>query len=261
MEHVRIEREGPLAILTLDRTARRNAMHAPMWEALREAASGLAADPPRAVVLTGAGGHFCAGMDLAPDNPLLGRVAMAVASGDAEALRTVIRELKATVDAVASIPVPVIAAVEGACLGGGLEVALAADLRVGGDTATFSLPETRWGMVPDVGGTVRLSRLVGRARAAQLALTAMSIGAEQAERWGLLNEVVDAGSALERAKEIGSQVARTAPTATRETLAVLRAWPGDERFDDETEAGTRALLSGEVLEGIASFTERRKARW
>lgn len=261
MDHVRSERDGPLVLLTLDRPTRRNAMHAPMWDELREAARACVQDGVRAVVVTGAGEHFCSGMDLATDNPLIGRVGRAVATKDGAALQGVIRELKSTVDALAELPVPVIAAVEGACLGGGLEVALAADVRVAGASASFSLPETRWGMVPDVGGTVRLSRLIGRARAAQLALTASSIGAEQAERWGLVNETVEKGRALSRAIEIGHQIARTAPTATRETLQLLRSWPGDERFDAETEAGARALLSGEILEGLASFSEKRKARW
>ncbi|MCA9567492.1 MAG: enoyl-CoA hydratase/isomerase family protein [Myxococcales bacterium] len=258
---VRVQRDGPVARITLDRPERHNAMHGPMWTALREVAEGLAADPPRAVVLVGAGPHFCSGMDLSPANPLLARLAPAVMGRDADALRAVIRELKATVDAVAAIPVPVVAALEGSCLGGGLEVALAADLRVAGQGARFSLPETRWGMVPDVGGTVRLSRLVGRARAAQLALTAATIDAQRAESWGLVNEVVPDGQALARAEGLARQIAAQAPTATREALAVLRSWPGDDRFGDETEAGVRALLSGEVLEGLQAFAQKREARW
>jgi enoyl-CoA hydratase/carnithine racemase len=259
---VRVEWHGRIAELVLDRPARRNAMDAELWTTLRDRARALAEEDPRAVVLTGAGDHFCSGMDLTPANALVMRLMPAIQTGDTEALRELVRDLKATMDAIASIPAPVIAAVEGSCLGAGLEVALCADLRIASETATFSLPETRFGMVPDVGGTVRLSRLVGRGRAAQLILTGDSVDPATASAWGLVNEVVPAGNARERALELAAAVTRCAPTATREALAVLRSHPGDEgRFDAETEAGVRALASGEVLEGITSFMQKREARW
>jgi enoyl-CoA hydratase/carnithine racemase len=263
-DHLRVERDGRVATLVIDRPSRRNALHGPLWTALHEAARSLADDPPRVVILHGTGGHFSSGMDLTPDNPLVVRLAPAVQAGDRDALRAIIGELKASLAAIASLPCPVLAAIEGACLGGGLELALTADLRVAGESARFSLPETRWGLVPDVGGTVRLSRLVGRARASDLVLTGREATASEALSWGLVNRVVPDGTTLEAARAVAEKIVATAPTATAGVLDVLRAVDGlddEAAFAAETAAGVAALASGEPLEGLAAFAGRRKPRW
>lgn len=264
MEGLKLERDGGVAVVTLDRPERRNAMHPPMWAAVAEAGEQLAADPPRAVVLTGAGEHFCSGMDLSPSNTIFQRVMQCIQSRDQDGLQAIIVELKSQLNAIATIGAPVIVAIEGACLGAGLELALCGDIRICGEGARFSLPETRWGMVPDVGGTTRLTKLIGRGRAAQLILTAATIDAEKAESWGLVSEKVPRGAALERALELAEAISACSPAATREALLTMRGGDGrgdDQRFADETAAGARALLSGEVLEGITSFLEKRPARW
>lgn len=259
---VRVTWDERVAHLTLERPTRRNAMDAAMWSQLRTVAQAVAEQSPRVVILSGAGDHFCSGMDLTPANALVQRLVPGVLSKDEVALRSLIVELKSTMNAVAELPAPVIAAIEGSCLGAGLELALCADLRIATPSSRFSLPETRFGMVPDVGGTVRLSRLVGRGRAAQLVLTGATLDAQTAERWGLVNEVVTEGTALEAAFAMARSICANSPTATREALGVLRSHPGDEiRFDQETEAGMRALVSGEVMEGLASFVDKRDARW
>ncbi len=258
-EHLSVEHDGPVAVVTLRREARRNALHGPLWTALGEAARALAAAPPRAVILTGAGGHFSAGMDLKPDNPLFERLLPALTGPDPGALRALILELKAAVGAFAELPCPVVAAVEGACTGGGLELALAADLRVASREAFFALPETRVGMMPDVGGTVRLARLVGRARATELILGNGRLDAGTALAWGLVNRLSAPGEALTAAKALAAELSSAAPTATREVLALLRA-PAPT-FGDETEAGVRVLASGEAVEGVTAFLERRPPAW
>lgn len=260
----RLERDDGVAILTLDRPARRNALHPPLWAELKRRGEELAADVPRVLVVTGAEGHFCSGMDLSPTNTIFQRVMERVAARDQPGLEAIIVELKGQLDAIATLPCPVIMAIEGVCLGAGLELALCGDVRIAGQSATFSLPETRFGMVPDVGGTTRLTKLVGKGRAAQLILTASTIDAAKAERWGLVEEVVPDGTALERALELARAITACAPTATREALATLRAV--EAHSDDtvrpfETSAGARALLSGEVAEGISSFVQKRPARW
>lgn len=263
-ETLRVERDGAIATITLDRPDRRNALDLPLWDGLRKAAMDLAERRPRVVIVTGAGGHFCAGMDLSPDNRLFQNIQPLVLAKDGYRLAEVITSLKHTFDALARIPVPVIAAIEGACAGGGLELALAADLRVAALGAFFALPETRWGMVPDVGGTVRLAKLVGRGRAAQLILTGERIDAATAERWGLVNEVVPDGSALERARDLAASILKAGPIATQQALGALRqidAIGDDVRMEHETQAGARALASGEVIEGIQAFAQKREARW
>lgn len=263
-ENLRVERDGDVAVLTVDRPERRNALHGPLWTALREVGEALTEDPPRVVVITGAGDHFCSGMDLRPDNPLVTHLLPAVQQRDAQALERIITDLKACMDALARIPCPVIAAVEGVCFGGGLELALTADLRVASEAARFSMPETRWGLVPDVGGTVRLSRLVGRTRAADLILTGREARASEALSWGLVNRVVPAGTTLEAARSIAEAISAAAPTATAAVLEVLRrpeGLDGDDAFAAETAAGVKTLLSGEAMEGLAAFAGRRAPRW
>lgn len=259
MEHLEISRDGPVATLTLRREERRNALHGPLWTALGEAARALAADPPRVAIITGAGGHFSAGMDLKPDNPLITRLFPAIQTGDRDTFRALIHELKAVVNAVASLPCPVIAAVDGACLGGGLEVALACDMRVASAGAQFAMPEARVGMMPDVGGTMRLIRLVGRTRALELCTTGKPIDAATALSWGLVNRLGSEGSALDAARAMAADMLTASPTATKELLAMTRA--DAPTFEDETEAGVRVLASGEVMEGVMAFLERRAPRW
>jgi enoyl-CoA hydratase/carnithine racemase len=259
-----VERDGDVVEVTIDRPTHRNALDKDLWEALRREGLALHDGVPRVVILTGAGEHFCAGMDLSPSNALFEEIGPLVKNRDAYRLSEVIKRLKASFGVWARLPAPVICAIEGACVGGGLELALAGDIRIVGDEAFFSLPETRFGMVPDVGGTVRLSGLVGRARATQLILTGDTIDAETAEQWGLVNEIVPAGTAIVRARELAKQILEGSPAATLQALLALRQTAelhDDERFEIETQAGARALVSGEVLEGLASFAEKRKPKW
>jgi enoyl-CoA hydratase len=259
-----VEREGAIAIVTIRREAKRNALDGALWRLLHETAESLAKDPPRAVILTGAGEHFSSGMDLSPDNDLIQLLMPALGERDEAALAGLIRRLKAVPASIARIPCPVIAAIEGACAGGGLEVALACDLRIAGEESFFSLPETKLGMIPDVGGTVRSIRLLGPARASELILTGRKVAAREAESWGLVNRVVAKGEALRVARQLAAEIALTAPEATRSVLEVLRTAAGltdDRAFESETTAGVRALLAGECLEGIFAFLEKRPARW
>lgn len=259
-----VEREDGIATLTIRREAKRNALHWPLWAALRDAAAALTRDPPRAVILTGAGGHFSAGMDLALDNGLFDRVFAAMMARDEDGLRAIIRELKAIVDGIAAIPCPVISAIEGACAGGGLEVALACDFRVAGRGAFFALPETKAGLMCDVGGTVRTVRRLGRNRAAELLLTARRVTAEEALEWGLITRLVEAGGALSAARALAEEIKGCGPVATRETLMVLRQVDGlgdEDAYALETEAGVRTLLGGECVEGSQAFIEKRRPSW
>jgi enoyl-CoA hydratase len=258
-DHLRLTHQDGVAILTIERPDRRNALDGPLWTGIGAAAQKLAQNPPKALIVTGAGGHFSSGMDLKPDNPLLQRLLPAMAAQDEGVFTALITELKGAVDALTLLPCPVIAAIEGACAGGGLEVALACDLRVAGETAFFSLPEARVGMMPDVGGTVRLSRLIGRSRAAELILTNERIDARTAHHFGLINRVATPGQALAEALRLAIQTQSSAPTATKEILQLLRS--PEPTFAAETAAGVRVLCSGEAVEGVSSFFEKRPPRW
>ena len=262
---IRVHREGGVAFLSIDRPERRNALAGPQWTALGEQARQLAADPKlRAVILHGQGEHFCAGMDLNPDNPLIAQVGQAIFGHDRDAGVAVIRGLKADLAALGSLPVPLIVAVEGACAGGGLEVALRGDLIVASTQAWFSLPETRVGMVPDVGGSTLLTRKVGAANASYLALSGRRITADQALRWGLVQELCEPGQALQAAKALAADICKAGPQATRLALRALRqaaVLPLEKSLEHETQRGADALVSGEVPVGIAAFAQRKDPQW
>ncbi len=261
---VELTRRGILAVLTFDRPKSRNALNGPMWTALGTVGQALADDPPRALIIQGAGGHFSSGMDLSPTNPLLQELLPAIGERDVPATRALIGRLKANVHALTLLPFPVIAAIEGACAGGALEVALACDMRVAATSASFSLPETHVGMIPDVGGTVRLTRLVGHARATELVLSGRRLDSATAESWGLINRVVEDGEAFEAAVELAMACCRAAPGSTRAVLPVLRESPGltdVDAFEAETMAGIAALHGGEVMEGTMAFMQKRAPSW
>jgi enoyl-CoA hydratase len=190
-EEVRYERVGAAAVLTLDRPDRRNAVDAATARALRQGFEDFEADEgTRVLVLTGAGGEaFCAGADLKAidldvDDP----------AGPMGFSRLTPSK-------------PVIAAIEGWCLAGGLELALWCDLRIATEGSTFGCFERRWGVPLVDGGTQRLPRVVGLGRALELILTGRPVDAEEAHRIGLVNEVVPAGRHLERALELAERLA------------------------------------------------------
>jgi len=262
MSELKMSHEDGLAVVEICREERRNALNGPLWDALADAARSLRENPPRAVIVTGRGGHFCAGMDLSFGNPLIERLAPAVMNKDMDALRELIRGLKEILFAFGEIPCPVIAAVEGACAGGGLELALACDLRVASRDAFFSLPETHVGMLPDLGGTVRVTHLLGQARATEFILSGRRMKAEEAYALGLVNRLTDPGNALGATRELIAELSKSGPEATREVLTVLRSTGRDPAaYDRETEAGARALATAECLEGVQAFMEKRPPRW
>ncbi len=251
-----------LATLTIDRPQRRNALDEPHWAELRDHARSL--ETARAVIVTGSAGHFCAGMDLSPQNPLLQKLLPSVLRQDERPLHELLLWLKDCVQAIADLPVLTIAAIEGACAGGGLEIALACDLRVAAADAHLSLPEARLGMIPDVGGTARLTRLVGPAFAADLICTGRQVPAEEAQRMGLVQHLTPPGGALARAQELAKLALKSAPTASRLALNVARLAPDlglEEALSLETRAGVLALISGEAVEGIEAFNQKRPPRW
>lgn len=253
---------GTTAVITLDRPDRRNALDMAMWRALRDAARNT--ENARAVVLTGQGPHFCSGMDLQPDNAGLISIMPAITEGQSGPAYDLLSELKECVQAVADIPVPTFAAIEGACAGGGMEIALACDVRIAASNAFLCLPETRIGFIPDVGGTARLTRLVGPGRAADIITTGRRVGGDEAYRLGLVERLCEPGQSLGVALTAAAEVALNGPEAVRLALNVIRLAPDmglDEALSLETQAGVMAITSGEGREGVTAFLEKRKPNW
>ena len=256
---VLVERRGPVALVTLARPSRRNALGAEMWESLRRAADELHGAVPRAVVLTGAGEAFCAGMDVNPDNPQVGGLLSAVQQRDATPVRAMLQSLHAVLDRLFALPVPVIAAINGLAYGGGAELAARCDLRVADPAATICFSEVRLGLMPDWGGGVALARLLGRGRAAELILTARKVGAEEARAIGLVERVSAPGAVVDEALALAEQIAANGPRAVRAALRVLRAAgdrPFSEELTDELEAAARLIADGECQVGIAALLSK-----
>jgi len=263
---VRIERRPDgIAVLTLDRPRRKNALDDRMWFGLGSAADALERETPRVLVVHGAGGAFCAGMDVNPANPLIGRFLEALESGSVEAVREHLGLARGIFDRLAALPCPKVAAIEGAAFGGGAELALCCDLRVAAESARIAFSEARLGLMADVGGSVRLTRLVGPARAADLLLTTRVVPPPEALAMGLVNRLAAEGGALDAALALAAEIAASGPLAVRAALRVVRATAAGESdavaFERELDEASRLIVAGEVLEGVAAFMEKRKPRW
>jgi enoyl-CoA hydratase/carnithine racemase len=162
-------------------------------------------------------------------------------------------------DLVESLPFPVVAAIHGHCLGGGLEVALACDLRIADGSTSLALPEVRLGLIPGGGGTQRLPRLVGTSRAAWLMFSSERISAAQAEAWGLVEFAVeDLDEGIER---IAGTIAAQSPNSVRELKQLLRATRYERSDRLELEAFARCVRSPDGREGVAAFLEKRAPNW
>ena len=257
---VRLERHGRVATLVLDRPERRNAMGEAMWESLDACIGELEASLPRAVVVTGAGPQaFCAGQDLGMDNPQVQVLATAMQSGDRAPVHAFLARERRVIDRLFALPVPLVAAVNGVAYGGGAELATRCDLRVADPSAVFCFSEVKLGLMPDWGGGVALTRLLGPARAADLVLTARRVSAEEAFGLGLVSRVSEPGKSVDAALALAESIAKNGPRAVRSALEILRKTPSlsdTEALALEMDRAVTLIASGECTHGIAAFMSR-----
>ncbi len=257
---VRVERRGAIAVVTLDRPSRRNALGAAMWDALERAVAEIEQTRPRAVIVTGAGdAAFCAGMDVNPDNSQVAALIQAVEQHDRKPVHALLTRLRGVLDRLVELPVPVIAAISGVAFGGGAELAVRCDLRVADPGATLCFSEVRLGLMPDWGGGVALARLLGPSRAADLILTARRVAAAEALSLGLVNRVSEPGGALREAIALAEAIAKNGPRAVRAALGVIRGAadrPQAEALAVELERAVDLIASGECVHGIGAFLSR-----
>ena len=238
-------RDDGVAIIRLDRPPV-NAFSRDLLSALADVARSLAADGDlRAVVVAGEGKAFAAGADISE-------------FGGQDAAREIAAHFRAAFDAVAALPVPVIAAIHGVALGGGLELALACDLRIAADTARVGQPEILLGIIPGAGGTQRLTRLVGPARAKSLIWSGRQVGADEALAIGLVDRVVPAAELLDAALEEAAAFAAGPTVAISLAKRVIDAGldgPLDRGLDLEAEAFVEVFASEDSQTGVRSFLE------
>jgi enoyl-CoA hydratase len=245
--------------LTLNRPRKLNAMSYEVFDALEAAIGEAGSDRGvRVVVITGAGAVFSAGAD----------ISMVKEFGDPElapeAFRAKLRRLQGVFDGLEQLEKPVIAAINGPCVGGGVDLVLACDLRIAATEAFFLVPEVRLGLIPDLGATQRLPRLVGVARAKEMILTGRRFSAEECLAMGLLNRVVARDALTNAVHAMAADLAAGGPLALGVAKqAIDRAWATDLRSGEEFEAFAQTPLyrSDDAREGYTAFMEKRQPKW
>ena len=246
MSTVLVEHDGPVTIVTIDRVEVRNAVDRPTAERLADAFRAFEADENAAVaVLTGTGGYFCAGADLKGVSDGRGNRVAADGDGPMGPSRMLLSK-------------PVIAAVEGFAVAGGLELALWCDLRVAARDAVFGVFCRRWGVPLVDGGTIRLPRLIGHSHALDLILTGRGVQGDEAQRMGLANRLVEPGEARGAAIALAHELAQLPQRCLREDrLSSYEQWSLslEDALANEYRRGMDVIASGETLAGATRFAE------
>ena len=244
---VDVQRHGRISVITLQREEKRNALDVSITSGLDAALNELDDDPDLwCGVLTGGSSFFSAGADLAagPGDPT-----------PRGGIVGIINRQRTK---------PLIAAVEGFALGGGMELVLCCDLVVASTSATFGLPEVKRGLMPDFGGAFRVARVLPANVARELLLTGERLSAERAERLGCVNVLTEPGGALAGALDLAERICTNAPLAVRESLAVVNAEiNGDESvsWEQSHAAHVRLIQSADMREGVTAFFEKREPEW
>jgi len=250
-----VEWDGDIAVVIIDRQDKLNALNADVIRELEEVFASLGADGAvRAVVLTGAGDRaFVAGADIGE-----------LARMDAAAAVRLSREGQLVFGEIERLPKPVIAAVGGFALGGGLELALACHLRIASTKARFGLPEVGLGIIPGYGGTVRLARLIGSGRALEMILTGEPVDAARACEFGLVSAVVEPDALLGEAKVLARRITKNGPLAIRMALeSVYHALdtPSAQAQDFESALFGVLASTADMKEGMRAFLEKRRPKF
>jgi enoyl-CoA hydratase len=272
LEVISIERDGHVATVWLDRPEARNAMGPAFWDDISAAMTEVSTDVDiRAVVVAARGPHFSVGLDL---KAMAGLLSGGGSGGDgprgdgppsvavrAVASRAGIKRLQRSISAVADCPKPVIAAIHGYCLGGGVDLACACDIRLASADALFSVRETKVAIVADLGSLQRLPRIIGKGHVAELAYTGKDITAARAREIGLVNEVfADADAVVAGAQAMAAEIAANSPLAVEGTKAVLTAGEDHsvaEGLDYVAAWNAGFLQSDDLVEAMTAFMAKR----
>ena len=247
--HLLVERQGPIAIVTLNRPDKRNALNEALWAELKKTFESFESDV-RCVVLAGAGKHFCAGLDLSEHR-------------HREAFDSIFmsRFAHATLDAIQFGGRPVVTAMQGAVIGGGLELATATHVRVADQSAFYQLPEGRRGFYVGGGASVRVAKIIGSGRMVEMMLTGRTLDAAVGERLGLSHYLVEPGRALEKAIELADTIAKNARIPN---YLIIQAIPRIEDMSaadglwTESVAQAVSMTSDDARAGIDAFLRKRK---
>lgn len=265
-ETIRVELAGHVATVTLNRPERANAMEEKMWQEMRSAMQWADATPQvRCVILRGAGRHFTSGIDLAMLASLGPRIADDDEARAREKLRRVILDLQDCLSSIERCRKPVLAAIHGACIGGGIDMITACDMRYCAADARFSVREIDVGMTADVGTLQRLPRLVGEGIARELAYTGRSFDAAEAVAMRLVNRAFDSAEALQAGvREIAAVIAAKSPLAIRgckEMITYARDHPVADGLNYIATWNAAMLLSKDLVEAGRAMAEKRAPKF
>jgi enoyl-CoA hydratase len=257
--HLLVERDGDVMILAMNNPRRRNALTPPMLSLMADAWREIDGDDTiRCAILTGTGSDYCVGGDLAD-----GWMVKSGQPGGSEN-RAGGSAISEGLLLTRSLATPLIAAVNGACLGGGCEMLQQTDIRVAEEQATFGLPEATLGLIAGAGSTMRLKRQIPYTKAMEMILTVDPLTAAEAYHFGLVGHVVPTGTALDKARAIAAQVCANGPLAVRKAKASVLAtgWldEADARLIEQRFA-REVVTSADAREGLAAFAEKRKPRF
>ena len=263
-----IEKQGAVGILWLDRPEKYNAMSTELWLSFSAALDELLADKEiAAIVLAGRGKHFCVGIDLVQDSLSDFKQSQSRSQAESNLLQLEnTRQFQAAITAVADCPVPVIGVIQGFCLGAGVDLITACDIRIASADALFSVRETRIGLVADIGTLQRLPKILNAGHVAELAYTGKDIYAPRAEKIGLVNDVYETAEAtMVAGMALANQITANSPMAVRGTKYVLQQ--SENLTTDQSlllngmYTMISSLQSNDLREGIQAFAERRPPKF
>ncbi|WP_077090328.1 enoyl-CoA hydratase-related protein [Mycobacterium rhizamassiliense] len=259
---LKVDRDGSVVVLTMNNPRRRNALTPSMIALMAQAWDEIDADDGiRVAILTGAGDSYCVGGDLADGWMTRGPKEQKAPAADAKPAGTVISE---GLLLSRSLTKPLIAAVNGPCLGGGCEMLQQTDIRVAEEHAVFGLPEAKWGLIAGAGSTVRLKRQIPYTKAMEMILTGDPLTAAEAYHFGLVGHVVPTGQSLDKAREIAARVAANGPLAIRNAKAAVinSGWIDEEEARAiERRFVVEVVRSEDAKEGLAAFSAKREPRF
>jgi enoyl-CoA hydratase/carnithine racemase len=261
---VLVEIKAPVATITLNKPERLNAVDVEVWEGIRDAAVAVDEAPGvRVAILQGAGGAFCAGLDVKAGSTLSSLRETSPAAAMVR-IREHLAHLQECFTRLERIRVPVIAAIERVCIGAGIELALCCDIRIAAEGTIFSIPEVQLGIVPDMGGTQRLPRTIGVGMAKELIFTARRFDATEALRIGFVNHVYPAGELGARAAELAAEIAANGPLAVQAAKQSIdgtywRELPHWLHWEADQAVGP--LLSEDRKVGMKAAAERKRAEF
>jgi enoyl-CoA hydratase len=260
---VTYHRSGHLGFITLNRAEKRNAMNLALWRALDEAVGEAEKDrEARVVLLRGNGRSFCAGLDLGPENELVGAIGAAASAEQKTTFFSLIRKTQEIHNRLERLPRPTVAVIHGHCLGAGLELVLCCDIRLCSSETVFAMPEVKLATIMDVGGLQRLPRVVGPGAAREIIFRGHAFDAQKARAINLVNEVYpDPEILAAKATEMAEEIAANPPLAVQGTKEVMLFDQGANLHESLAYNAARSCMilpSEDLMEAIGAYLQKRK---